>query len=79
MAIFFPNELFVFLVFRSFSKIRILVNIFSCEEINLFEFRSKVKNPHASEVWVNFTTQLGLFIKIWAENTFFTCGRDLSP
>ena len=29
-----------------------------------------MKNPHVSEVWVNFTTQLGLFIKVWAENTF---------
>ena len=30
-----------------------------------------MKIPHVTEVWVNFTTQLGLFIKKWAENTFF--------
>ena len=30
-----------------------------------------MKIPHVTEVWVNFTTQLGLFIKIWTENTFF--------
>ena len=51
--------------------------ILSCVEINLFEFRSQVKIPHVSEVWVNFTAQLGLFIKIWSENTFFTCGQEV--
>ena len=79
----FPNKLFVFLVFWSFSKKREFLffypKILSCVEINLFEFRSQVKIPHVTEVWVNFTTQLGLFIKIWTENTFFTCGRELSP
>ena len=52
-------------------------NILSCVEINLFKFRSQVKIHHVSEVWINFTTQLGLFIKIWTENTFFTCGREV--
>ena len=70
----FTNKLFVFLVFRSFSKIRTFIfypKILICVEINLFEFKSQVKIPHVTEVWVNFTTQLGLFIKIWTENTFF--------
>ena len=49
---FFPNKLFVFLVFRSFSKIRIFIfypKILSCVEINLFEFRSQVKIPHVTD------------------------------
>ena len=29
-----------------------------------------MKIPHVTEVWVNFTTQLGLFIKIRTETTF---------
>ena len=36
-----------------------------------------MKIPHVTEVWVNFTTQLRLFIKIETENTFFTCGREV--
>ena len=31
-----------------------------------------MKIPHVTEVWVNFTTQLDLFIKIWTEDTFFS-------
>ena len=52
--------------------------ILSCVEKNLFEFRSQVKIPHVTEVWVNFTTQLSLFIKIWTENTFFTWPRTIA-
>ena len=84
MPKYISNKLFVFLVFRSFSKIRIFffffffyAKILSCVEINLFEFRSQIKIPPVSEVWISFTAQLGLFIKIWTENTFFTCGREV--
>ena len=53
--------------------------ILSCVEINLLEFRSQVKNLHVSEVWVNFTTQLGLFIKIWAgEHFLHMCPRTIA-
>ena len=64
--IFFQINYLYFLFFIFFYP-----KILRCVEINLFEFRSQVKSPHVTEVWVNFTTQLGLFIKIWIENTFF--------
>ena len=75
----FQIKCLYFLFFGRFQKSGFNPKVLSCEEINLFEFRSQVKNPHVSEVWVNFTTQLGLFIKIWAREHFFTCGPDLSP
>ena len=70
--IFFQINCLYFLFFGHFQKSGFFVypKILSCVKINLFEFRSEVKIPHVSEVWVNFTTQLGLFIKIWTENTF---------
>ena len=79
---FFQINCLYVLFFGRFQKSGFLYfypKILSCVEINLFEFRSQVKIPHVTEVWVNFTTQRSLFIKIWTENTFFTCGRELSP
>ena len=64
---------FLFFFFGRFQKsgfICFYPKILSCVEINLFEFRSQVQIPHVTEVWVNFTTQLGFHQDMDREHFF---------